>query len=216
MKDDKKDSKLQDNSRRSFVKKVGAGTAGILAAGTAPYAYSATNPIKWRLQTYSEPPSLRLHSSWNLAVWAAWHTRYFVATAAEGAELRDVLPQCVDEFLRLCEIGDGCGLRHFEAQRRRRDARLANFVFDEFENVIIGQRLSGQVDRKYGAELLDNRRGVGTWGATQATALALSALTTHAERSRHPRTGGRLAVEIDESGGVWIEGPADYVFTGSI
>jgi hypothetical protein len=45
--------------------------------------------------------------------------------------------------------------------------------------------------------LIDNRRGVGTWGATQATALALSALTTHAEISRRPRTGGRLAVEVN-------------------
>ena len=61
MKEDKKASKVdasqpKDNSRRSFVKKVGAGTAGILAAGTAPYAYSATNPVKWRLQTYSGAP----------------------------------------------------------------------------------------------------------------------------------------------------------------
>ena len=56
MKEDHKPSKPKDQSRRSFVKKVGAGTAGILAAGTAPYAYSATNPIKWRLQTYSGAP----------------------------------------------------------------------------------------------------------------------------------------------------------------
>jgi TRAP-type mannitol/chloroaromatic compound transport system substrate-binding protein len=61
MKEDKKAptadaTKPKDNSRRSFVKKVGVGTAGILAAGTAPYAYSASNPIKWRLQTYSGAP----------------------------------------------------------------------------------------------------------------------------------------------------------------
>ena len=56
MKDDKKIVTPKDNSRRSFVKKAGAGVAGILAAGTAPYAYSATNPIKWRLQTYSGAP----------------------------------------------------------------------------------------------------------------------------------------------------------------
>lgn len=61
MKEDKKASTTdatepKDNSRRSFVKKVGVGTAGILAAGTAPYAYSASNPIKWRLQTYSGAP----------------------------------------------------------------------------------------------------------------------------------------------------------------
>ena len=42
--------------RRNFVKNLGAGTAGILAAGTAPYAFSQTNPIKWRLQTYSGAP----------------------------------------------------------------------------------------------------------------------------------------------------------------
>lgn len=56
MKEDNKPSKPQDQSRRSFVKKAGTGVAGILAAGTAPYAYSATNPIKWRLQTYSGAP----------------------------------------------------------------------------------------------------------------------------------------------------------------
>ena len=42
--------------RRNFVKNVGAGTAGILAAGTAPYAFSQSNPIKWRLQSYSGAP----------------------------------------------------------------------------------------------------------------------------------------------------------------
>ena len=45
-----------NNDRRDFVKKVGAGTAGILAAGTAPYAFSQSNPIKWRLQSYSGAP----------------------------------------------------------------------------------------------------------------------------------------------------------------
>lgn len=45
--------------------------------------------------------------------------------------------------------------------------------------------------------LIDNRRGVGTWGATQATALALDALTTHAEVNRRPRTAGRLEMEVN-------------------
>lgn len=45
--------------------------------------------------------------------------------------------------------------------------------------------------------LIDNRRGVGTWGATQATALALSSLTTHAELNRRPQIGGRLALEVN-------------------
>ncbi len=46
-------------SRRDFIKKAGV-TAGAAAAATvlgkAPYAYSASNPIKWRLQTYSGAP----------------------------------------------------------------------------------------------------------------------------------------------------------------
>ena len=42
--------------RREFIKKAGIGTAGILAAGTAPMAYAKSNPIKWRLQTYSGAP----------------------------------------------------------------------------------------------------------------------------------------------------------------
>lgn len=45
--------------------------------------------------------------------------------------------------------------------------------------------------------LIDNRQGAGTWGATQATALALSALTTHAEVSKVPRTGGELSIEVN-------------------
>ena len=54
MKDEKKVSIAvpEDNDRRNFVKKAStAGIAGILASGTAPYAYAATNPLKWRLQT---------------------------------------------------------------------------------------------------------------------------------------------------------------------
>ena len=49
-------AKPENTSRRDFVKRASTGTAGILAAATAPYAYSATNPIKWRLQTYSGAP----------------------------------------------------------------------------------------------------------------------------------------------------------------
>ncbi|MHC8508529.1 MAG: twin-arginine translocation signal domain-containing protein [Rhodospirillales bacterium] len=47
--------------RRDFLKKAGvtaAAAAGVTAAGAvkAPYVYAATNPIKWRLQTYSGAP----------------------------------------------------------------------------------------------------------------------------------------------------------------
>ena len=49
------------NARREFLKKAGAttiGAAGAVAAGavSAPYVYAATDPIKWRLQTYSGAP----------------------------------------------------------------------------------------------------------------------------------------------------------------
>lgn len=61
MKDDKKKPIITtetttETNRRGFIKQAGAGMAGILAAGAAPYAYSATKPIKWRLQTYSGAP----------------------------------------------------------------------------------------------------------------------------------------------------------------
>ena len=44
--------------RRDFLKKAGAATVGAAGAATlsAPYSYAATNPIKWRLQTYSGAP----------------------------------------------------------------------------------------------------------------------------------------------------------------
>ena len=47
---------LIDESRRDFVKKVGAATTGAVAAGSAPYVFAQSNPIKWRLQTYSGAP----------------------------------------------------------------------------------------------------------------------------------------------------------------
>ena len=54
----KKDKKIITNKRRSFIKKAGLLTLGAAGAATikAPYAYSASNPIKWRLQTYSGAP----------------------------------------------------------------------------------------------------------------------------------------------------------------
>jgi len=45
--------------------------------------------------------------------------------------------------------------------------------------------------------IMQNRRAHGTWGATQATALALDALTTHAELNKRPRTGGKVQVEVN-------------------
>ena len=52
----KKNPKL--SKRRDFLKKAGLVTAGAVGATTlsAPYGYAATNPIKWRLQTYSGAP----------------------------------------------------------------------------------------------------------------------------------------------------------------
>jgi hypothetical protein len=50
---------------------------------------------------------------------------------------------------------------------------------------------------KAAAWLVENRRGVGSWGATQATALALGALSKHAEVSRVPKTPGRVSIEVN-------------------
>ncbi len=61
-----------------------------------------------------------------------------------------------------------------------------------------GPRWRAQADKS--AEWLVNaRQGQGTWGATQATALALGALTRHAEVNTRPRTGGTLSVEVNGS-----------------
>ncbi len=58
MTEEKKESVKTD--RRSFIKKAGVAAAGAAAAvttfGKAPYAFSKSNPIKWRLQTYSGAP----------------------------------------------------------------------------------------------------------------------------------------------------------------
>ena len=50
--------KLKITKRRDFLKKAGLVTAGAVGAATlaAPYGYAATNPVKWRLQTYSGAP----------------------------------------------------------------------------------------------------------------------------------------------------------------
>ncbi len=45
-----------DKGRRNFVKKIGAAATGTVAAGSAPYVFAQSNPIKWRLQTYSGAP----------------------------------------------------------------------------------------------------------------------------------------------------------------
>ena len=43
--------------RRDFIKKAGLATAAVGATTlAAPYGYAATNPVKWRLQTYSGAP----------------------------------------------------------------------------------------------------------------------------------------------------------------
>ena len=54
----KKDKKIITNKRRSFIKKAGLLTLGAAGATAvkAPYVYAASNPIKWRLQTYSGAP----------------------------------------------------------------------------------------------------------------------------------------------------------------
>ena len=54
----KKNKKIITSKRRSFIKKAGLLTLGAAGASVvkAPYAYSASNPIKWRLQTYSGAP----------------------------------------------------------------------------------------------------------------------------------------------------------------
>ena len=74
--------------------------------------------------------------------------------------------------------------------------------------------------------LLGARRGVGSWGATQATALALDALTTHAELNSRPRTDGVLEVEVngdvvgtmqytaDHDGAIVIDGWEDALVVG--
>ncbi|GIS66694.1 MAG: hypothetical protein CM1200mP5_4780 [Candidatus Pelagibacterales bacterium] len=54
----KKEKKIITNKRRSFIKKAGLLTLGAAGATVvkAPYVYAASNPIKWRLQTYSGAP----------------------------------------------------------------------------------------------------------------------------------------------------------------
>jgi hypothetical protein len=54
-----------------------------------------------------------------------------------------------------------------------------------------------QVSDKAAAWIIAQRQGAGTWGATQATALALAALTTHAELNTRPRSSGTLLVEVN-------------------
>ena len=50
--------KTPSSSRRGFLKKAGLVSAAAIGAtaAKAPYVYAATNPIKWRLQTYSGAP----------------------------------------------------------------------------------------------------------------------------------------------------------------
>lgn len=56
MNEDKPKTVTKKNSRRNFIKQATAATTGVVAAATAPFVYSQSNPIKWRLQTYSGAP----------------------------------------------------------------------------------------------------------------------------------------------------------------
>ena len=56
-----------------------------------------------------------------------------------------VLAQRVDELLRFGEIGYGGGLGHFEPERGRGQPALADFLLDEFEDVVVRERLSGEI-----------------------------------------------------------------------
>ena len=54
MKDDNKietNTEKTKNSRRDFIKKASVATTGVIAGTAAPFVYSKSNPIKWRLQT---------------------------------------------------------------------------------------------------------------------------------------------------------------------
>ena len=64
----KKEKKIITSKRRSFIKKAGLLTFGVAGASVvkAPYAYSASNPIKWRLQTYSGAPLVHMLSNHKL------------------------------------------------------------------------------------------------------------------------------------------------------
>ena len=54
----KRTKKSKRTDRRSFLKKAGATATGAVAAtaATGPFVYAASNPIKWRLQSYSGTP----------------------------------------------------------------------------------------------------------------------------------------------------------------
>lgn len=56
MKESKNKTTPKKNGRRNFIKQAAVATTGAVAAASAPFVYSQSNPIKWRLQTYSGAP----------------------------------------------------------------------------------------------------------------------------------------------------------------
>ncbi len=56
-----------------------------------------------------------------------------------------MLVQRVDERLSLFEIGYGSGFSDFETQRRRGQTGGGNFFLYEVENIVVGERLSREV-----------------------------------------------------------------------
>ncbi|MFK7927895.1 MAG: MG2 domain-containing protein [Myxococcota bacterium] len=74
--------------------------------------------------------------------------------------------------------------------------------------------------------LVEHRQGPGTWGATQATALALGALTEHAEMNKRPKTDGEVALKVngkrvgtltydaDEQGSLVLDGWQEHLRAG--
>ena len=66
--------------------------------------------------------------------------------------------QRTDELLGFGQVGDSRGLGDFEPQRRDRQAGGGDLFLNEFEYVVVGERLSREIHREDGSGVAENLR----------------------------------------------------------
>ncbi len=192
------------------------GHGGFTNSGESSHGYgSAPKPvldgfITWALVATGHADQVRAEVAQQAEVAKTSSDPYVLALAARtlvrtghaGA------PSAVDR-LRKLQAGDGSFPGAESSITRSYEANLVVESTALATTALLEAGRMGEADRAV-EWLVANRQGGGTWGATQATALALEALTAHAELASRPRSAGRLRVEVNGQAAGTVAYEADH------
>ncbi|MCB9678266.1 MAG: hypothetical protein H6737_24405 [Alphaproteobacteria bacterium] len=188
-----------------YLLSVRDGKGGFTNSGESAHGYgSAPKPvldgfITWSLVATGNGPKMKTEIEHQARVARDTSDPYVLALAARVLANTDH-PEADKALARLAalQVADGSFpgaessiTRSYEANLLVESTALASQALMDG-----GVKYRAQSDKAAGW-LVNARQGAGTWGATQATALALGALSRHAEESRRPRSAGYLTVEVN-------------------